>query len=165
VALCIPAEVPWCFRGMYCLHLHGQSKASCLLLDGCLLELLFAPEDGGSMFLRNISKLLLDYTASHTERYYSSVFIKYCSTFLSRRLLFNETASVVTVFKASDEINHLLCTGLNKCWLISPVRQKLHSPDISPQDKPCVPTPLQFLCPSPHIVQGTELLSLILYTV
>jgi hypothetical protein len=27
-------------------------------------------------------------------------------------------------------------TGVNKYWLISPVRQKLHSPDICPQDKP-----------------------------
>jgi hypothetical protein len=38
--------------------------AACVLLRFCLL---FVPEDGGSMFLRNVGKLLLDCTASLQE--------------------------------------------------------------------------------------------------
>jgi hypothetical protein len=38
------------------------SKKQAPLLSGCLLVLLFDPEDGGSTFLRNVVELLLDYT-------------------------------------------------------------------------------------------------------
>jgi hypothetical protein len=37
-----------------------------------LLGLLFYPEDGGSMFLRNVDELLSDYTSSYHRRKYSS---------------------------------------------------------------------------------------------
>jgi hypothetical protein len=40
----------------------------CLLLAW----LLFDPEDGGTMFLQNISKLFPDYTVSHPRRYCTS---------------------------------------------------------------------------------------------
>jgi hypothetical protein len=37
---------------------------SCLMLDSYwLLDLLFDPEDGGRILLRNVGKFLLDYTA------------------------------------------------------------------------------------------------------
>jgi hypothetical protein len=43
----------------------------------CLLGLLFDPEAGGSMFLRNVRKLLPDYTASYPRRQstYSLLFL------------------------------------------------------------------------------------------
>jgi hypothetical protein len=34
-----------------------------------MLEILFYPEDGEIMFLRNIVKLTLDYIASHLRKY------------------------------------------------------------------------------------------------
>jgi hypothetical protein len=37
-----------------------------------LLGLLFHPEAGGSIFLRNLSEFLPDYTALHPEKQYSS---------------------------------------------------------------------------------------------
>jgi hypothetical protein len=37
-----------------------------LLLVGCLLGLLFNPEDGGNMFLKNAIELLSYYTAAHS---------------------------------------------------------------------------------------------------
>jgi hypothetical protein len=37
---------------------------TCWLLVSYFLGLLFRPEDGGNMFLENVSKLLPDYTAS-----------------------------------------------------------------------------------------------------
>jgi hypothetical protein len=39
-----------------------------MLLVRYLLDLLFDPEDGGSMFLRYLSEFLLDYTALHSKR-------------------------------------------------------------------------------------------------
>jgi hypothetical protein len=39
------------------------------LLAGGLLSLFFNSEDGGSMFLHNISRLVPDYTASHPRKY------------------------------------------------------------------------------------------------
>jgi hypothetical protein len=39
----------------------------CLLLAHCLLGLLFDPENGSIIFLRNIGELLLDYVASRTH--------------------------------------------------------------------------------------------------
>jgi hypothetical protein len=67
------------FRRMCCLHLQdpkvnrttGKQLASgihCLLLTGFLLSLLFSPEDGGSKFLRNVDKFLLDFKASYFRR-------------------------------------------------------------------------------------------------
>jgi hypothetical protein len=38
-----------------------------LPLTGYLLRLLFDPEDGGSIFIRNFEGLLLDYTVLHPE--------------------------------------------------------------------------------------------------
>jgi hypothetical protein len=38
-----------------------------------LLSLLFDPEDGGTILIRNISKLLPDYTLLQTKRQYPSI--------------------------------------------------------------------------------------------
>jgi hypothetical protein len=46
----------------------AEGFACCLLLADYSLDLLFNPEDGGSMFLRNVSEHLPDYTASHPRR-------------------------------------------------------------------------------------------------
>jgi hypothetical protein len=48
VIACSLVEVSQHFGKIYCLHL------------ACLLDVLFCPEDRGSMVLRNISKLLQD---------------------------------------------------------------------------------------------------------
>jgi hypothetical protein len=50
----------------------AASKA--MLLACSLLSLLFNPEDEDSTFLRSVSKLLLDYTASDPRRQHSSQF-------------------------------------------------------------------------------------------
>jgi hypothetical protein len=42
-----------------------------VLLATYLPGFLFSPEDGGSMFLQNIGKLLPDYMALHPRRQYS----------------------------------------------------------------------------------------------
>jgi hypothetical protein len=39
--------------------------ACLLLLADCFHGLLFEPENGGDIFLRNVSEILLDYTAIH----------------------------------------------------------------------------------------------------
>jgi hypothetical protein len=39
--------------------------ATSLLLSDYVLDLFFGPEDRGSMFLRNVTGLLQDYTLSH----------------------------------------------------------------------------------------------------
>jgi hypothetical protein len=41
------------------------------LMSGCLLDLLFDPVDRGIRLLRNVSKFLPDYEASHSKRYNS----------------------------------------------------------------------------------------------
>jgi hypothetical protein len=46
---------------------------NCRLLDANYLPgLLFNPQDGECMFIQNTGKILLDYTALHARRYYSS---------------------------------------------------------------------------------------------
>jgi hypothetical protein len=61
VILCSPLEVQQCVRATYCLSF------LCFLLG-----LLFDPEGGANTFLRNVGELLLDYTALHPTRQYSS---------------------------------------------------------------------------------------------
>jgi hypothetical protein len=60
---CSLVEVYRLLRGSRCLHPWG--KACLLLLTGRLFRFLFDSEDCGNMFLRNVSKLLPDYTSSH----------------------------------------------------------------------------------------------------
>jgi hypothetical protein len=51
---------------MELLNTYTVSKSACLLLlAGFILDLLFNPEDGSSMFLQNTNGLLLDYIALH----------------------------------------------------------------------------------------------------
>jgi hypothetical protein len=52
------------FRGIYCFHFQGQraSQAS-NEQDIGLLSLLFDPEDGERIFLRNVGEPVLDYMA------------------------------------------------------------------------------------------------------
>jgi hypothetical protein len=52
-----------------------QSSACRLLHARCLLGLLLDTEDASSTFLRNISGILPDYTASHSRSYYPSDFV------------------------------------------------------------------------------------------
>jgi hypothetical protein len=49
-----------------------QAASTIIIHAGCLLSLLFNPEDGSTMFPQNVSELLLDYTTSHLSRQYSS---------------------------------------------------------------------------------------------
>jgi hypothetical protein len=55
-----PLEANRRFGGAY--HFHLQTSACYLLLAGFLHGLLFGPEDGGKMFLRNVDLLSTDYT-------------------------------------------------------------------------------------------------------
>jgi hypothetical protein len=50
------------------------SASKAMLLACSLLSLLFDPEDEESTFLQNVSKLLLDHTASDPRRQHSSLF-------------------------------------------------------------------------------------------
>jgi hypothetical protein len=43
-------------------------KVDCFLLAGFLLSLLFSPEGGGRMFLRNVSELLSDRTGVTSQK-------------------------------------------------------------------------------------------------
>jgi hypothetical protein len=53
----------------------SQSGLACQLLFACyLLGLLFDPEDGGSVFLQNVSELIPDYTVSHPRTQYSALY-------------------------------------------------------------------------------------------
>jgi hypothetical protein len=54
VMVCSVVDVDQSFRAHF---------ACCLHLANYLFDLLFDPEDGGSMFLRNVRELLLDYNA------------------------------------------------------------------------------------------------------
>jgi hypothetical protein len=65
------------FGGTYRLHLHGRrkSRASLALLDsyfqaGFLIGLLFDPEDGGDMFLRNVDWLSMGYSNCQSMELY-----------------------------------------------------------------------------------------------
>jgi hypothetical protein len=49
------------------------NSACYFLLAGGLLSLFFNSEDGGSMFLRNIGRLVLDYMVSHPIRQCGSI--------------------------------------------------------------------------------------------
>jgi hypothetical protein len=50
-----------------------QTSSTCYLLHaGFLLGLFFDPKDGGNMFLRNVGRLSMDYTALYPRRQNSS---------------------------------------------------------------------------------------------
>jgi hypothetical protein len=98
VTPCSLIEVHGFFWGTYCFHLHSitenqisKQQRNCLFLfvlqpwrrrQGVILVCSFDSEDGGSMFLRNVSERLLDYTAwelqiqqiSHHHHRHRSVF-------------------------------------------------------------------------------------------
>jgi hypothetical protein len=73
VTPCNLVEIYSNLGGMYCFQLEFQrvGQVKCCLLLACLLGLLFNSEDEGSTFFEN-GKMLLDYTASHLRRQYSS---------------------------------------------------------------------------------------------
>jgi hypothetical protein len=68
----ISEEDSACLQGYWsCLHLPSLSRKlsrSKQILDICLLNLLFDPEDGGRTFLRSIGKITPDLTAPHLFR-------------------------------------------------------------------------------------------------
>jgi hypothetical protein len=63
----IGADAPEVFamHFLYTLH-HIDGHRACLILEYFFSD--FDIENGGNTFLRNISKLMLDYTASHPRR-------------------------------------------------------------------------------------------------
>jgi hypothetical protein len=52
--------------------LQETSKKQAVLVCVCLLVLIIGTEVEGSTFIRNVSGILLDFTASHGRRQYSS---------------------------------------------------------------------------------------------
>lgn len=73
VMLCSPV-VQQCFRSSHCLPLHQKKKKRqfrCLLLAHCLLCLLLDFEIGSGILLQDFSEHLLEYTDSHSRRWYS----------------------------------------------------------------------------------------------
>jgi hypothetical protein len=56
-----------------CVYLFNDARSANCALVGCLLGLLFYPEDGNSMPVRNVRKLLPGYSASRRGRRYSPV--------------------------------------------------------------------------------------------
>jgi hypothetical protein len=52
----------------YCVMELAGSKVLCLFLAGCLLGLLFDPEDGWSTFLKHFSKLLQVYSIGSQKK-------------------------------------------------------------------------------------------------
>jgi hypothetical protein len=51
----------------------GKAVLATCFQGGFLLRLLFEPEDGSDMFLRNVGRLATDYAASYPRRSYSSL--------------------------------------------------------------------------------------------
>jgi hypothetical protein len=60
-------------------------------LSECFFGLLFYPEDGGSMFFRNVGNLVLDYTPSHTR---NNTFILTVVLDFVPKIMFTEEANV-----------------------------------------------------------------------
>jgi hypothetical protein len=71
---CSSLRVKRRFGGTYRLHLQGRkiSRRRNQRESRWQVELCFYPEDGGDMFLRNVSWLSTDYTASYPRRWHSS---------------------------------------------------------------------------------------------
>jgi hypothetical protein len=76
VILCSLKDIYWYFGGVVFFHLQGRRESHlrnqlkvrgkhsevspCLFLAGCLRELSLNPEDGGTVFLRNVTELVPD---------------------------------------------------------------------------------------------------------
>jgi hypothetical protein len=80
VTPCCLLNVNWRYGGTCYLHLQGkrisqarnqQSSACCLLYASFLLGLFFYPEDGGNMFLLNVSWHSVDYMALYPSTFLS----------------------------------------------------------------------------------------------
>jgi hypothetical protein len=74
---CGVVEGYWHLPETYRLHLHSRSLSQAsnqqeASNNGCLLDLLYNPKDGGNIFLRNVTKLLPDHTAIHPKRQHTS---------------------------------------------------------------------------------------------
>jgi hypothetical protein len=75
---CSPLKLNRSFRGTYCLHLQGRkirqarNQRESRWQAERLLGLVFDPEYGGYMFLRNVGWLSTDYTALYPRRHYCS---------------------------------------------------------------------------------------------
>jgi hypothetical protein len=71
-------------------------SASCLLHSGFLLGLLFYPDDGGDMFLRNVGRLSADYRTLYPRRQFFGMVIRFT---LAVYKGFNESMPTVGVVK------------------------------------------------------------------
>jgi hypothetical protein len=71
ITLCIPLIVNRRFGGTFSstLKVEEETKEETITkqVAGFLLGLFFDPEDGGDMFVRNISRLITHYTALHPK--------------------------------------------------------------------------------------------------
>jgi hypothetical protein len=101
------------FSRMPTLHTHMVTQWSalvwsCLLLAGWLLNLLFVPEDGSSMCLRNVGKQAESYTQSHPRWSCSSLEVKFDALIFYERVPCNFSCSVcvdVHLFTNSIQLN------------------------------------------------------------
>jgi hypothetical protein len=91
------------FSRMPTLHTHMVTQWSapvwtCLLLAGWLLNLLFVPEDGSSMCLRNVPKQAGSYTQSHPTWSCSSLEVKFDALIFYEWVPYNFYAPFVLTF-------------------------------------------------------------------
>jgi hypothetical protein len=107
ITLCSLLRVSWRFGGPYRLHIQGwkisRARNQRERRWQAQLCLFFDPEDGGDMFLRNVSWLSTDYTALYLRRWYSSKTFKFINLLKS---IFVCTTEIICVPQS-----HIKCTN------------------------------------------------------